>query len=1083
MASFQLQNSDVLARLKPFGILFEKSLSDLIKGIRSHLKELPESLQKFLDAAILECKNELTTTDLETKAMAVLKLSYLEMYGFDMSWCNFQILEVMSSSKFQQKRIGYLAAIQSFKNEQDLLILATNQFKKDLNSHNPIDIGLALSGIATIVTPNLSKDINDDVVMKLSHSKPYIRKKAILAMYKVFLQYPESLRINFSLVIDKLDDPDVAVVSATINVICEISKKSPHIFINYLPKFFHILGETTNNWLIIRILKLFQSLSRVEPRMKKRILPAIMDLMLKTEASSLTYECVNCIVNGGMLMPDSSKDKDVAKKCIEQLMRFFETRDPNLKFVGLLALISILKIFPVFMHKVDGVSKVIMDCLTDSDLIIKSKALEICHYLVTEDNVVELIKVLLTQLIPSDANTVPEALKLEISSKILTVASKNNYANIPNFKWYVTVLKDVINLTLLPLSPSASSVISTKTSEIIATKVGNEFKSLATKVPSIRPFIISRVIIDSIQDIKVLENCPLLLKDFYWILGEYVDELMASETDDSDDEEEFDAHDNKLLNLGKKIQIFNALINLTIDNDLKLTSGLNFPISKLLIGLPHTDVIVVLIQALVKLFNGIVTDYMLLYAIDGKLAHNKIVELSYYLHKLIIFMSNWENHTHYEVQERALSWLEFLKLCLEAITAEEMLEVEKLRKEEIAHYRDLNKTKAIEDADSSDVIDLSEESDDPDSSDEEEEDGYEGFESTSEDENEEEGEVEQEEDDDVEAVTEELSQHQVADNSVSETIDATPVNKDPELLPYLLSHILPSFFKAYVLNPVAVNAQRKIPIPDDLDLYTVINLSPDFGAFTEDEESDASSTFSSEEDYVSGKEATPLASSNNSREDLKKSERLERLRDDPYYILSSNGAKKTTPRPKLLISKDDTPKSEDHSEGNSIILKGPKKTLKVRKMKKEKVIILSDETIGGPEEDRPAEVPVKQKRKKNLLAIDSSNLDNFDLNSPYMDDGSRDQGDKDFEYNIDLEELRQKLASDATTLEKKKKSKSSKAKGEKENKKKKKAVEHTEEAPSSEPTTVNVERTANSAEPVVLAPKKKKKKAKAVILE
>ena len=65
--------------------------------------------------AIQECRNELTTTDLETKAMAILKLAYLEMYGFDMSWCNFQILEVMSSSKFQQKRIGYLAAIQSFK--------------------------------------------------------------------------------------------------------------------------------------------------------------------------------------------------------------------------------------------------------------------------------------------------------------------------------------------------------------------------------------------------------------------------------------------------------------------------------------------------------------------------------------------------------------------------------------------------------------------------------------------------------------------------------------------------------------------------------------------------------------------------------------------------------------------------------------------------------------------------------------------------------------------------------------------------------------------------------------------------------
>ena len=143
MSSFQIQSSEVLARLKPFGITFEKSLTDLIKGIRLHLKESPEALLTFLNNAIQECKEELTTTDLEVKATAVLKLAYLEMYGYDMSWCNFHILEVMSSPKFQQKRIGYLAATQLFKNEQDLLILATNQFKKDLNSHNHIEIGLA----------------------------------------------------------------------------------------------------------------------------------------------------------------------------------------------------------------------------------------------------------------------------------------------------------------------------------------------------------------------------------------------------------------------------------------------------------------------------------------------------------------------------------------------------------------------------------------------------------------------------------------------------------------------------------------------------------------------------------------------------------------------------------------------------------------------------------------------------------------------------------------------------------------------------------------------------------------------------
>jgi len=36
------------------------------------------------------------------------------MLGYDISWAGFNIIEVMSSTKFTHKRIGYLAASQSF---------------------------------------------------------------------------------------------------------------------------------------------------------------------------------------------------------------------------------------------------------------------------------------------------------------------------------------------------------------------------------------------------------------------------------------------------------------------------------------------------------------------------------------------------------------------------------------------------------------------------------------------------------------------------------------------------------------------------------------------------------------------------------------------------------------------------------------------------------------------------------------------------------------------------------------------------------------------------------------------------------
>lgn len=43
---------------------------------------------------------------------------------------------------------------------------------------------------------------------QMSHTKPYIRKKAVLIMYKVFLRYPESLRPAFPRLKEKLEDPD-----------------------------------------------------------------------------------------------------------------------------------------------------------------------------------------------------------------------------------------------------------------------------------------------------------------------------------------------------------------------------------------------------------------------------------------------------------------------------------------------------------------------------------------------------------------------------------------------------------------------------------------------------------------------------------------------------------------------------------------------------------------------------------------------------------------------------------------------------------------------------------------------------------
>ena len=58
------------------------------------------------------------------------------------------------------------------------------------------------------MTADLARDLANDIITLMSSTRPYIRKKAVLLMYKVFLRFPEALRPAFPRLKEKLEDPD-----------------------------------------------------------------------------------------------------------------------------------------------------------------------------------------------------------------------------------------------------------------------------------------------------------------------------------------------------------------------------------------------------------------------------------------------------------------------------------------------------------------------------------------------------------------------------------------------------------------------------------------------------------------------------------------------------------------------------------------------------------------------------------------------------------------------------------------------------------------------------------------------------------
>lgn len=241
--------------------MFEKSLYDLIRGLRNHKGKEREYIQESLR----ECRKEIRSNDMDLKATALLKITYLEMFGHDMSWASFNVLEVMSCQKFAQKRVGYLAAVQSFRPDTEVLMLAENQLKKDLTSPHVVNATLPLTAIPHVINPSMANSLLGDILPRLTHSNPSIRKKTIVTLYRLALVYPETLRPAWPRIKERLQDENESssVTAAIVNVVCELGMRRPQDFLPLAPRLFDLLVQGGNNWMAIKLIKLVSCILRL----------------------------------------------------------------------------------------------------------------------------------------------------------------------------------------------------------------------------------------------------------------------------------------------------------------------------------------------------------------------------------------------------------------------------------------------------------------------------------------------------------------------------------------------------------------------------------------------------------------------------------------------------------------------------------------------------------------------------------------------------------------------------------------------------------------------------------------------------
>jgi len=851
---------------------------------------------------------------MDVKATALLKLIYLEMFGNDMTWAAFNVLEVMSSAKHVQKKVGYLAAVQTFRPDTEVLMLAENLLKKDLTSPSIPTLSLPLITLPHLITSSLALSILTDLLPRLTHSQPSVRKKTITTLYRLALVYPETLRVAWPKIKERLLDEreDSSVTAATVNVVCELGWRRPQDFLPLAPRLFDLLVDGGNNWMAIKIIKLFAVLTPLEPRLVKKLVRPLTNLIQSTTAMSLLYECVSGIIQGGILdgADGGVNVEDVADLCISKLRGMIVLEgDPNLKYVALLAFNRIVTTHPALVAMQQDV---VLKCLDDPDISIRMQALELATGMVNSDNLQSVVDRLMKQLANaprekkssqpsavdegdntdleqrlvadkrgSDVSPLPNEYRFEIISRILEMCSVDSYSNVTDFEWYIDTLVKLVRQLPSKMFDSATGP-KDKTSAL-SSRLGSQLLDIAVRVKELRSEAVraaeSFVLLSSRNTLFASHGNGQdeVLKSTGWICGEYA------------------------THLSSPYEVINSLVHESTTNLASST-------------------ITILIQAVPKVFARIAKDA------NHEWNASRKGTLSLMLGRITTFLETLSSHPNLEVQERSVEFLELLRLGSEALIALP--------------------------------------------------------------------------DDALEA-------------------------------PLLLIHALSELFDGAVLNPVSAAAQRKIPMPADLDLDTPINPNLNsilqssqladaeedydkdvdtFNQFYYERETSATTVLQpsahtphvgSDDDEPTSYQQTPESPRTKAR---RKAERAARNRDDPFYIPSgsetpSNEMSSIIRQGQGDLDIDSIPIVDLKIDSSQL----PKHTelAKPKRKPKKKFVVTADETLDSsieqlsssfdPRKPRPmsralssqttgssSSVPAARSGR-NLLSVDSTNLGAFSL--------------------------------------------------------------------------------------------------------
>jgi AP-1 complex subunit gamma-1 len=365
------------------------------------------------------------------------------MLGYPTSFIQMTCVNLLASSKFTDKRIAYVALCVLMDENSEVLLLTSHTIKKDLESNNQYIVATALNAIGEVATADMCRDSSPEVIKLLSNNNPYIKKKACLALSKIVRKCPELL----DTVAEKLnlifEDKNHGVLLCGLALACYIFKhEATYIekYKKYLPNMIRYLKNlsstnyapeydingVTDPFLQVKILEVLYYFGKNNADASEEMNDLLASISTNTESNKNTgnavlYELVRTIIG----IESNSGLKSIGSSI---LGKFLGHKDNNYKYIALNTLQEVAK---TDLNSVQKHKTIILDCLKDSDISIKRRALDLVYLIINSSNIKPIIKECLNFLLVAE-----NEFKLELTTKLCQSLERFS----PSLKWEIDTL-------------------------------------------------------------------------------------------------------------------------------------------------------------------------------------------------------------------------------------------------------------------------------------------------------------------------------------------------------------------------------------------------------------------------------------------------------------------------------------------------------------------------------------------------------------------------------------------------------------------------------------------------------------------